>query len=318
MSNKSLFDIDLVYLWVDGSDSAWRAKKAALSNLRVDDATDGAGRYADNDELRYSLRSVALYAPWIRNIFIVTDNQTPCWLDTSNPKVHIIDHKDILPAEALPTFNSTVIEHALHRIPGLAEHFLYANDDMFFNRPVSTEDFFTADGRPIVRFNRRPLRRFTLMFKEKILGKPLSNYNRTIQNAARLVKQRYGRYIGHKTHHNIDAYRRSDYEHTFMTFRDDIDAVLTNHLRSDNDIQRNLYTYVPVAEGKAEVRFVNQRTSLRLHIDHPETFVKLAKYNPMLFCVNDSQYVTDDNRRATTAFLRELFPQPSPFEKQPD
>ena len=91
---------------------------------------------------KYSLRSVEMYAPWIRKIFIVTDNQVPKWLDTSNPKIRIVDHKEILPEVSLPCFNSRLIEHFLYKIPGLSEHFLYANDDMFINRPVTPATFF--------------------------------------------------------------------------------------------------------------------------------------------------------------------------------
>lgn len=323
MSNNTVFtppfDVDMVYLWVDGSDPSWRAKKAAISGeaiLHDNDGTDCDGRYVDNDELRYSLRSVELYAPWIRRIYIVTDNQLPLWLDTSNPRIRIVDHSEILPPEALPTFNSTVIEHALHRIPGLAEHFLYANDDMFFNRPVQPENFFTADGRPIARMNRRPMRKLTLFLKEKLLGKPVSNYNLTIQNSAGLVERKYGRYFGAKTHHNIDAYRRSDYEHAYVVFKEEIDAVMCNHLRSDSDIQRNLYSYVAIAEGHAKLEYVSQRTSFRLHIDKPERYEKLERYNPMLFCLNDSQYVKPEQRLLVARFLKRRFPQPSSFEKK--
>ena len=81
-------DIDLVYLWVNGNDPQWQAKRNALIGKTEEKSSANCeGRYANNDELKYSLRSIELYAPWIRKIFIVTDNQIPEWLDTSNPKV---------------------------------------------------------------------------------------------------------------------------------------------------------------------------------------------------------------------------------------
>ena len=305
------FDIDLVYLWVDGNDPAWRAKRNALTGT----PEDCKGRYADNDELKYSLRAAEMYAPWIRRIFIVTDNQVPGWLDTSNPRIRIVDHTEILPPECLPTFNSTVIEHFLFRIPGLAEHFLYANDDVFFNRPVAPSDFFTPDGLPIVRFNRRPLRKLTLWIREKWLKKPISNYNLTIRTSARLVEKKYGVYFGCKTHHNIAAYSKSTYAHIFDVFKDDIKSVLENHIRSDNDIQRNLYSYAAVAEKKAKPVYVTQRTSFRFHIDNPKHYAKMEKYKPMLFCMNDSQYATDADRSRVREYLLMRFPRKSDFEK---
>lgn len=310
------FPVDLVYLWVNGNDPVWKKKRETFTGgISKSDGKDCEGRYVDNEELKFSLRSAELYAPWIRNIFIVTDNQVPQWLDTSDPRVKIIDHKEILPPEALPTFNSTVIEHVLHKIPGLAEHFLYANDDMFFGRSVVPEDFFTVEGLPIVRFNRRPFRKFSLWVKEKILGKPLSNYNITIRKSARMVEKKYGKYIGHKTHHNIDAFRKSDYGHTYDVFKDEIEKTFSHHLRSDEDVQRNLYSYVPVVERRAVVKFVEEKESFRCHIDNDRNLKRLMSSNPLLFCLNDSEYAREDHRRNVRIFLESRFPEKSRFEK---
>ena len=169
-NNINTMEIDFVYLWVDGSDPIWQAKRNSLiGKTEEKSSVNCEGRYANNDELKYSLRSLEMYAPWIRKIFIVTDNQTPEWLDTTNPKIRIVDHKEILPPQSLPCFNSQVIEHFICQIPGLAEHFLYGNDDMYINKPVTPNDFFNPDGLPIIRFNRRPFRKLTLFFKEKIM-----------------------------------------------------------------------------------------------------------------------------------------------------
>mgnify|MGYP003289841632 FL=1 len=74
MINQNQTDIDLVYLWVDGNDPIWRAKRNAfIGETENSSSTNCEGRYANNDELKYSLRSVELYAPWIRKIFIITD-----------------------------------------------------------------------------------------------------------------------------------------------------------------------------------------------------------------------------------------------------
>lgn len=309
-------DIDLVYLWVNGNDPQWLAKRnACIGKTEEKSAVNCDGRYADNDELKYSLRSIEKYAPWLRRIFIVTDNQVPVWLDTSNAKVRIVDHKEIMPDVCLPCFNSAVIEHFLYKIPGLAEHFIYANDDMFINKPVTPETFFGKDGLPIVRFNRRPFRKWTLLFKEKVQGKRLSNYVQTIRNSAELVEKKYGKYYGGKTHHNIDAYLRSDYEHAAKVFEDEIRTTLPNHVRSENDIQRNIYSYVALAEKRAHLHYVTQRTSFRLHIQNESHYGKLERYNPILFCMNDSQYAKDCDRKRAAAFLDKRFPEKSQYEK---
>lgn len=110
-------DIDLVYLWVDGSDPRWLEKKIRFTGAVSDNSeVNNKGRYMNNDELRYSLRSVERYLPWIRKIFIVTDDQCPEWLVKEHPKIQLVDHKEILPEEALPCFNSSVIELSLIHI----------------------------------------------------------------------------------------------------------------------------------------------------------------------------------------------------------
>lgn len=147
------FPVDVVYTWVDAEDPAWAAAREerlrSLGRTVAARESSGRARYTSRDELRYSLRSVALFAPWVRHVFLVTDGQRPRWLD-DHDRVTVVDHREILPPEALPTFNSHAIETALHRIPDLARQWIYFNDDVFLGRPVSPESFFTAAGQPRV------------------------------------------------------------------------------------------------------------------------------------------------------------------------
>lgn len=313
---EKYFPVDIVYTWVDGNDPDWQRRHSAFTGITpVGNDVDCKGRYADNDELKYSLRSVEKYAPWIRHIFIVTDNQTPAWLDTANPRVTIVDHKEILPPEALPCFNAQVIEHFIHDIPGLSEHFIYSNDDMFFNREVSRETFYTPAGLPIMRMLRSPLRRLTLWLKDRFLSKPLSHYNAGMLNASRLVSQKYGKYFCEKSHHNIDGYLKSDYRHVTDIFLDEITPTLVNHIGADNDIQRMLYNYVPLATGRAYKEYVDKHTSFMLRIHKHDHYARMEKYNPIFFCLNDSQYASDDDRARAREYLERRFPEKSQFEK---
>jgi hypothetical protein len=146
------FPIDLVYTWVDGSDEEWikirRQFQPTQKNIPDDSLL--TCRWRDFDELRLSIDSVQRFAPWIRTIFIISDFQRPYWYDENNPgKIKFVDHPELFQEyeEHLPTFNSHAIETHIHRIPGLAEHFIYANDDTFFGNDVYPLDFFTSDGR---------------------------------------------------------------------------------------------------------------------------------------------------------------------------
>ena len=139
--------IDLVYLWVDGTDPAWQE-----SYRRHVGGKPSFTRYTDAGELRASIESAMRYAPWLRNIYLVTDGQRPAWLD-AYPKVRLVEHRQIIPAEYLPTFSSPAIEAFIHRIDGLAEHLLYANDDMMFAASVRPEQFFDQNGLALMPFS---------------------------------------------------------------------------------------------------------------------------------------------------------------------
>ena len=107
--------IDVLYTWVNGSDEVWlramRRYKKALLGKQVYSSNAGQSRFHDNDELRYSLRSVFYFAPWVRHIYIVTCGHVPRWLDTSHPRIRVITHNQIFVNKShLPTFSSPAIE----------------------------------------------------------------------------------------------------------------------------------------------------------------------------------------------------------------
>ncbi|KAM3926344.1 N-acetylglucosamine-1-phosphotransferase subunits alpha/beta [Leptodactylus fuscus] len=116
---------------------------SAVSQLKQDEDIS-ASRFEDNEELRYSLRSIEKHAPWVRHVFIVTNGQIPSWLNLDNPRVTIVTHQDIfLNTSHLPTFSSPAIESHIHRIPGLSQKFIYMNDDVMFGTYVWPDDFYS-------------------------------------------------------------------------------------------------------------------------------------------------------------------------------
>lgn len=314
-----MMDIDLVYLWVNGNDPEWIAKRNACIGKTTEKQENCEARYADSGELKYSLRSVEKYAPWIRKIFIVTDNQVPEWLDTSNPRVQIVDHTEIMPAECLPCFNSVVIEHHLHNIPGLSEHFLCANDDCYINQPISPLTFFCEDGMPVIYMNRKPFRKFALrlafLIRKRILKKSVNLNVQAVSNASLLVEREFGKYYGDKPHHNIDAYLKSTMAHVHQLFSKELTAMRVHHMRSPEDIHRCIYSYVDLAEKRGHLRYVTQEHSFRLHINDRDMYQELERCNPVLFCMNDTEHATDDDRKNSIRYLKNKFPEKSGFEK---
>eukprot|EP00117_Sycon_ciliatum_P012243 scpid10762/ scgid2510/ N-acetylglucosamine-1-phosphotransferase subunits alpha/beta; GlcNAc-1-phosphotransferase subunits alpha/beta; Stealth protein GNPTAB; UDP-N-acetylglucosamine-1-phosphotransferase subunits alpha/beta; N-acetylglucosamine-1-phosphotransferase subunit alpha; N-acetylglucosamine-1-phosphotransferase subunit beta len=116
----------------------------AATGLPETDDISSASRFQDNEELRFSLRALEKNAPWIRNIYIVTNGQIPRWLNLNHPRIKVVAHKDIFINQShLPTFSSPAIESHLFRIDGLSDRFLYLNDDVMFGQKVWPDDFYT-------------------------------------------------------------------------------------------------------------------------------------------------------------------------------
>ena len=154
---STTFPIDVVIPWVDDQDPLWRTQRDSYlshdkSKQNLHNFDTGVDRYRSWDNLQYIFRGIEKYMPWVRTIHLVTNGQLPTWLSLANPKLNFVKHSDYIPSQFLPTFNSHTIELNLHRIPGLAEHFIYFNDDTFVIRPMKPGDFFSAKGLPRDQF----------------------------------------------------------------------------------------------------------------------------------------------------------------------
>lgn len=146
--------IDFVLTWVDGDDPKWKAEKQAFEGKELSEGTSDDSnaecRYrADADLLRYWFRAVEQFTPWVNRVLFVTCGQKPEWLNENHPKLHLVNHKDYIPSNYLPTFNSNAIELNYHRISDLSEKFVLFNDDIFLLHQVAPE-FFFRDGNPVL------------------------------------------------------------------------------------------------------------------------------------------------------------------------
>lgn len=309
--------VDLIYLWVDGDDPLWQKKKGQFTDTVYDNSeTHNKGRYADNDELKYSLRSAYKHVPWIRKIYIVTDNQQPSWLDTSHPQIQIVDHQEIFPEGILPSYNSSVIEYFLYKIPGLSEHFLYSNDDMFFNTDLAPEFFFSSsDGFPIVRLKRNYLGKLLYPLK-RMTKKGLGQYAQMIGEGASFVEKNFGPYYSGTPHHNVDAYLKSDYKKAVEEiFAGQVAASQINRTRTRGDLHRSAFSFYALSQGRAHLQYVGRSTSSRILLNKHDFKAYIRKYNPKMFCLNDSQRINDVQREMIGNLLEQHFPEKSPFEK---
>lgn len=310
------FPIDLVYTWVDGSDPQWRRRKAAVTAEVYHDEVASDARFISRDELRYSLRSVYLNAPWVRNIYIVTDQQRPSWLDTSAGNIFLVDHADIFSdPSVLPTYNSLAIESQLHRIDDLAEHFLYLNDDMFFGRPVLPQDFFLANGNS--KFFLSPTR---------VDPGPIDDRDTpsdaAIKNNRRIIQERFGRTITQSTWHVPYPLQRSVLAELEQEYPEEHRVTMASRFRAKDNISTtySLYHYYAFHTGRAVPGSVSYGYVQLAVPDLTERLARaLARRDWDTFCLNDAFSSKEEIERQNEVlrpFFEQYFPIPSPYERR--
>ncbi|WP_151771629.1 stealth family protein [Streptomyces abyssomicinicus] len=315
------FDIDVVYTWVDGSDPRLAAQREAYrdgspSPRRIHARETGASRYTSHDELKYSLRSLEMYAPFVRNVYIVTDGQTPSWLDTSAAGVKVVDHKEIFSdASVLPVFNSHAIGTQLHHIDGLSERYLYFNDDVFLGRPVTAEHFFHGNGVAKLPFS--PF--------QYGLGSPLADEpapNSAGKNVRRLLLEQHGRFAVNKFMHTPHPQIRGVMREIEELFAEDVERTRGSRFRDVTDIamgaslhHHHAYLTGRAVPGAYKLRYVDVARE-----DASARLTELLETRGFdFFCLNDVS--TPPELQETVAaslhgFLETYFPFPGRFERQ--
>lgn len=237
MESKLVFDkpIDIVYTWVNDKDPEWIKKCEYYKNRSGNYgkyALDVA-RFSNHNELYYSIKSVMKYIPWVRNIYIVTDQQTPEWIMEFS-KAILVDHKEIIPNRYLPTFNSHVIEAFLYNIEGLSENFIYFNDDVFVARELPVGHFYKSNGLSSLFISNKSIND---MVHRGVVSPTLS----ASVIGLNLLKRDYGLYIDSPLVHTYVPLKKSMFKKVWSKYGNEIESFLPNKFRTDSDL--NLATF---------------------------------------------------------------------------
>ncbi|MBI9072011.1 MAG: Stealth CR1 domain-containing protein [Melioribacteraceae bacterium] len=330
--------IDIVYTWVNGSDADWNKKRietaGRLGNV-LPEANNNA-RFMDNDELKFSLRSIYKYAPWVNNIFIITDNQKPDWLNISHPKINIIDHKEIFSnPDWLPSFSARGIESQIHHIKKLSEHFIYFNDDMFLGSESKPEHFFTSKGKPYIFVSESiPIPKKKAFDISKRSKDKLNEHQYAIVNSRSLIKEKFNKPVYYNIRHGSKPILKSALAELENVFNNELVKTAKNNFRTKDDILMiHLFSFYAIAKklGKAKyLRSVSKKKKLgsyfssankftfgyiNLHEKNIETNLKYIKKNkPLLMCLNQTPLTPVENLKKIDLFLNEYYPEKSSFE----
>ena len=325
--------IDFVIPWVDDTDPVWRAKKEHYTGTKEAEGNTAA-RYRDWDTLKYWFRGVEKFAPWVRYVHFVTDNQKPEWLNIDHPKIRWVKHTDFIPEQYLPTFQVNPIELNLHRIPDLAEQFVYFNDDVFLMKETKPEDFF-ADGLPCdmpilgpllpngffsyILFNNINLLNRHFSLRDSIKANPWKWIKG--QSAAGLIKLAlYGRrkeIPNSVSKHIHTPFLKKTFSEVWEKEYDVLDATCQHKQRTKEDVSAYCIRDWQLFSGE----FYPQRpigknfhTATMAYSD--EAIKYLRKQKGKVICLNDSEDEVDfeKHKKMILEAFEKLLPEKSSFE----
>lgn len=310
--------IDAVYLWVDGADHRFR--QALRSVIPAAEADAQSNRFRDNGELKFSLRSLEQFAPWVRKVFLVTNGQVPGWLNRDHPRLTVVTHEELFERKSdLPVFNSNAIESRLHHIEGLSRRFLYLNDDLFFGGPSTPADYIRPDGRQLIYL--QP----TLLHDDASSG-PI--HDRSYAYTQDVIEKVWGRrqprflpaHVAQLYDRNVLAALEAEIPEEFANtashrFRSPEDLVLrVLHFSHLTETGGDLAEKVMLGEETDQYRFVRLGNRMSRNF---RALRALRQAKPRFFCIND-EVGRPFAARATALCmrhrLRQMFPVPSKFE----
>ncbi|MBQ1306098.1 MAG: Stealth CR1 domain-containing protein [Erysipelotrichales bacterium] len=327
--------IDVVITWVDPSDEEWQKERAKYRNLKEE--ANGEVRYRDWGFLKYWFRGLEKNAPWVNRVFFVTCGHYPDWLNTENGKLQIVRHKDYIPEEYLPTFNSNVIELFFHKIPGLSEQFVYFNDDMFLLGPMEETEFF-ADGKPAdtLAWNAVSAKAENSMIEHivlndmEILEKHFDKKTVQKQQRAKLLSPKNGagmvkttmlwswkHFTGIENPHVAQPYLKSVLETVWEKEGPALRETAQNRFRTAGDLSLWLARYWNLVSGNYVLKSRKGDLYYVISDDNRSLTENVLAGKVKTACFNDSDGVKDFEKakKELTDMFEKLYPEKSGFEK---
>lgn len=327
--------IDIVVPWVDQNDLNWQKEK---NKYEKDDLQDSRTvRYRDLDLMVYFFRGIEENAPWVNKIHFITWGHVPKWLNQSHYKLNIVKHEDYIPEKYLPTFSSHTIELNLHRIKGLAEQFIYFNDDIFIINKVEPELFFKNNlprDAAILRPNISLFRFSTSAIEANNLEVINTSYNfeKTLKNNYNkwfslkyrrflihtLLQLPYKTFTGFLNFHLPNSYLKSTFEELWEEEYEILNRTCLNKFRDGRDVNQWLFRYKQLVEGKFIPRHPKFGQTYSLTNNNDDIRHAIISSNHKVICINDNnaEPVLDFEKeiKLIKEVFQKKFPNKSSFE----
>lgn len=326
--------IDFVIIWVDGNDPEWRKEKSKYTPEKNTDSRDI--RYRDWENLKYIFRGIEKYANWVNNVYFVTCGQTPSWMNTKYEKLKLINHKDYIPNQYLPTFSANPIELNLHRIEELSDQFVFFNDDMFIIDYVKPTDFFyknkpcesailnpiTPEGKDIMEqvfFN-----------NTMIINKHFNKKESIKNNISKWINLKYGKqllrtlacigwnnFLGFKYTHLPTSFNKTTFEEIWKEEWEVLDKTSKNKFRSKEDLNQYVIKDWQLASGNFVPRKYNWGKFFEIsthNIDEITNCIEKNKFKTI--CINDKDIGDkfEEYKNKINNSFQKILPEKSKFE----
>ncbi|WP_322884741.1 stealth conserved region 3 domain-containing protein [Sinorhizobium medicae] len=307
-SDAFVESVDVVYTWVNAEDPGWRELVAPYRKLfNVDQ-----DRFAQVDELKYSIRSLFTFAPWVRKVFIFSNCAPPVWFKPSE-RVQWVMHNEVIPERYLPLFSSHAIETFLHEIPGLSERYVYFNDDVFLSAAVRPTDFFNAYGHSVSRMESSGAIEHLM---QSVKSGNAEEWQHAAVNCANLMLRTTG-VLPSKLHcHAPHVYSRSVYSDLAATFPEQLEITRNARFRQRTDYSFSSFMYHHFALWRGRAAHVNE-TAMVVRATNYKRFLSNRVYSAQrFFCVNDGGGSANDAdfRHFKDTFLSKHYGLKSPAE----
>lgn len=337
-------NIDFVVTWLDSSDPKWQEDFKKYKGI-ISSGDQSKARYRDWDLFRYWFRAIEIYAPWVHKVYLITNGKFPDWINHNNPKLVLVSHSDYIPQEFLPTFNSRTIEIYMNRIKGLSEHFVYFNDDMFLNAPI-TPDYYYKEGLPCDKnaetvynvCSYDPTEKFSIKIGLFMNICVVNGHFKRKETVKQSFKRWYGfhlnvidrimsfivasdpnhRFIGFRTRHVEQPYLKSVFDEAWK-YEPDILTKSSTRFREDASLTPYFFRYWQFASNKFYPVKLNQwRKYILRKTDVNEIVRGLNNSSIKSICLNDESYCTDEDyefvKPIVHAAFDAKFPSKSSFE----
>lgn len=328
-------NIDFVIIWVDGNDPEWQKER---NKYKAGSYTDNrVQRFRDWDNLMYWFRGVEKFAPWVNKIHFVTWGHLPKWLNTTHPKLNIVKHSDYIPEKYLPTFSANPIELNLHRIKGLAENFVFFNDDTFIISPTKKEVFFKNDlpcDSAILNVHCYSMETVSLYPQVDIglINKYFKMKDVIKSNLFQWFNPKYGkellrtiallpcpRFPGMWQHHLPSSFKKSTFEELWKREYAGLDETCKHKFRYILDYNQWLFREWQIAKGEFYPRSTNIGKSFQLGDFHKVDDVckYIRKQKLKMICINDGEMTDsefENNKKMIKDAFDKILPDKSDFE----